>query len=103
MYAERRWADPEKGLWSGGSQGTSFASPHVSAAAALLIATKRLGPNPTPEQIAQRLKDTARDLGPAGADTRYGAGLLDAAAALAPDTMPEQGGTAAPSGPTTQE
>ena len=84
-------------------QGTSFASPHVSAAAALLIATKRLGPDATPEQIAQRLKDTARDLGPAGADTRYGAGLLDAAAALAPDTTPDQGGTAAPAQPTTQE
>jgi len=82
-------------------QGTSFASPHVSAAAALLIATKRLGPDATPEQIAQRLKDTARDLGPAGADTRYGAGLLDAAAALAPDAPPAQGGTAAPTQPTT--
>jgi serine protease len=77
-------------------QGTSFASPHVSAAAALLIATKRLGPNPTPEQVEDRLKATARDLGPAGPETRYGAGLLDAAAALAPDTTPEQGGTAAP-------
>src|SRR5829696_1243593 len=82
-------------------QGTSFASPHVSAAAALLIATKRLGPDATPEQIAQRLKDTARDLGPAGADTRYGAGLLDAAAALSPDAPPAQGGTAAPTQPTT--
>src|SRR5215204_951661 len=82
-------------------QGTSFASPHVSAAAALLIATKRLGPDATPEQIAQRLKDTARDLGPAGADTRYGAGLLDAAAALSPDAPPGQGGTAAPTQPTT--
>jgi serine protease len=84
-------------------QGTSFASPHVSAAAALLIATKRLGEDPTPEQIVQRLQATARDLGPAGLDPRYGAGLLDAAAALAPDTTPEQGGTAAPSGPTTTE
>jgi serine protease len=82
-------------------QGTSFASPHVSAAAALLIATKRLGPDPTPAQIEERLKATARDLGPAGHDTRYGAGLLDAAAALAPDTTPEQGGTAAPTEPTT--
>ena len=76
-------------------QGTSFASPHVSAAAALLIASGRIGTDPTPEQVVQRLKETARDLGPAGADTRYGAGLLDAAAALAPET-PSQGGTTAP-------
>ena len=34
--------------------------------------------------VEQRLKDTARDLGPAGYDRRYGAGLLDAGAALAP-------------------
>jgi serine protease len=76
--------------------GTSFASPHVSAVAALIIATKRLGDDPTPEQVEQRIKDTARDLGAPGVDTRYGAGLVDAAAALAPDTVPEQGGTAAP-------
>ena len=85
-------------------EGTSFASPHVSAAAALLIASRRLGPDPTPEQVEQRLKDTARDLGTPGFDTRYGAGLLDAARALAPDgPTPDQGGTAAPSTPTSQE
>src|SRR5215204_1501675 len=66
-------------------EGTSFASPHVSAAAALIIATRRLGKNPTPAQIERRLKETARDLGPEGNDNRYGAGLLNAAAALAPD------------------
>ncbi|MEA2443905.1 MAG: serine protease [Thermoleophilales bacterium] len=76
--------------------GTSFASPHVSAVAALIIATKRLGDNPTPEQVEQRIKDTARDLGPPGADTRYGAGLIDAAAAIAPEGAPAQGGTPAP-------
>jgi serine protease len=76
--------------------GTSFASPHVSAVAALIIATRRIGENPTPEQVEQRMKDTARDLGPAGPDTRYGAGMLDAAAAIGPDTVPEQGGTPAP-------
>ena len=87
-----------------GDEGTSFASPHVSAAAALLIATHRLGDNPTPEQVEQRLKDSARDLGAPGADTRYGAGLLDAAAALAPDGVrPDQGGTAAPIAPASQE
>ncbi|MEA2457421.1 MAG: serine protease, partial [Thermoleophilaceae bacterium] len=68
-----------------GFEGTSFATPHVSAAAALLIATKRLGPHPTPAAIKARLKATARDLGPVGTDSHYGAGLLDVGAALAPD------------------
>ena len=67
-----------------GFEGTSFAAPHVSAAAALLIATKRLGAHPTPAQIKDRLETTARDLGAPGADTHYGAGLLDVGAALAP-------------------
>jgi len=83
-----------------GFEGTSFATPHVTAAAALLIATKRLGANPTPEQIKQRLKATARDLGAAGTDSFYGAGLLDVAAALAPDPPApptgEEGGQPAP-------
>ena len=68
-----------------GFEGTSFATPHVTAAAALLIATKRLGSHPTPEQIKQRLRATARDLGPTGADSHYGAGLLDVGAALRPE------------------
>lgn len=64
--------------------GTSFAAPHVSAAAAMLIASGRLGQSPTPDAVEERLKATARDLGPEGPDRRYGAGLLDAAAALGP-------------------
>jgi serine protease len=68
-----------------GFEGTSFATPHVSAAAALLIATKRLGAHPTPAAVKARLKATARDLGAVGNDPHYGAGLLDVGAALAPD------------------
>lgn len=64
--------------------GTSFATPHVAAVAALLIASGRLGPHPTPQAVEQRLKETARDLGPEGYDVRYGSGLVDGAAALAP-------------------
>jgi serine protease len=66
-------------------EGTSMAAPHVTAAAALVMATRVLGTkHPSPAAITARLKATARDLGPAGPDTRYGAGLLNAAAATDP-------------------
>lgn len=65
-------------------EGTSMAAPHVSAAAALVIASKVLGTQPTPARLEAHLKRTARDLGAPGYDTRYGSGLLDAAAATAP-------------------
>jgi serine protease len=65
----------------GGYVGTSMAAPHVSATAALVIASGVLGPHPAPSAIEARLKATARPLGPA---TSYGAGLVDAAAATAP-------------------
>ena len=64
--------------------GTSMAAPHVSATAALVIASGVIGPNPSPAQVEARLKATARDLGPAGPDARYGAGALDAARAVTP-------------------
>ena len=64
--------------------GTSMAAPHVSATAALIIASGVLGPHPSPDAILQRLQDTARDLGAPGWDTIYGAGLVDAGAATAP-------------------
>jgi serine protease len=67
-----------------GFEGTSMASPHVAAAAALVIASHRVGANPSAAAVAQRLEQTARDLGPPGRDDRYGAGLLDIAAALTP-------------------
>jgi serine protease len=60
-------------------EGTSMASPHVAAIAALLIATGRLGPDPTPREIEERIEATAR---PTDRPERYGAGLVDAAAAL---------------------
>jgi len=67
-----------------GYQGTSMAVPHVSATAALVIASGVLGPDPTPQAVERRLEATARDLGPAGYDTRYGFGLIDAARATDP-------------------
>ena len=80
----RRERRPRLFGFPGGYKGTSMAAPHVSATAALIIATGRLGPDPTPEAVEQRLKETARDLGPVGYDTRYGWGLIDTAAAIAP-------------------
>ena len=62
-------------------EGTSMAAPHVAATAALVLASRVLGPDPSPEKVIAHLRATARDLGPKGVDTRYGAGLIDAAAA----------------------
>jgi serine protease len=65
-----------------GYEGTSMAAPHVSAIAALVIATGKLGPNPSPDALETHILATARDLGRPGMDGRYGAGLVDAARAL---------------------
>jgi serine protease len=65
-------------------EGTSMASPHVAAAAALLIASKRLGAHPSANAVADRLFHTAFDLGAVGYDTRYGFGEVQPAAALSP-------------------
>ncbi|HYB23544.1 MAG TPA: S8 family serine peptidase, partial [Solirubrobacteraceae bacterium] len=67
-----------------GYEGTSMATPHVTATAALIIASGVLGRHPTPAQITARLRDTARKLGGGGDERLYGAGLVDAAAATAP-------------------
>ena len=65
-------------------EGTSMAAPHVSAIAALAVASGLLGERPSPAAIEARLKATARDLGIPGPDDNYGAGLVDATAATAP-------------------
>ncbi len=62
-------------------EGTSMAAPHVTAVAALVIATGVIGSNPPPGRLQSRLTSTARDLGQTGSDSFYGAGLLNAAAA----------------------
>jgi serine protease len=67
-----------------GYEGTSMAVPHVSAAAALVIASGLLGANPSPAAIERRLERTATDLGPVGHDPRYGYGRLNAGAATDP-------------------
>ncbi|MDP9403402.1 MAG: S8 family serine peptidase [Actinomycetota bacterium] len=57
--------------------GTSMAAPHVAGAAAVLR-----GLGLTPQQTVDRLLATAKDVGPAGPDTTFGAGRLDLACAV---------------------
>jgi serine protease len=78
--------------------GTSMSAAHVSAIAALIIASGVIGTHPTVAKIIARLKSTATPLGANGNDPRhYGAGLVDAARATAPAGST---GPSGPSGPT---
>jgi serine protease len=61
-----------------------MATAHVSAAAALVIASRVLGKRPKPTAVLRRLERSARDLGAPGYDLRYGWGLVNAAYATAP-------------------
>lgn len=67
-----------------GYEGTSMAAPHVSGVAALVISSGVLGDDPTPSEITCQIKQTARrkDLGQKYSSYLFGAGLLDAAAAV---------------------
>lgn len=59
--------------------GTSMATPHVAAIAALVIAN---GNATTPDDVRAALESTADDLGNVGHDDLYGWGLVNASAAL---------------------
>jgi serine protease len=78
--------------------GTSMASPEVAAAAALVISSRVIGAHPTPDQILQRLEQTATTLPVGGVkpNADYGYGLLNAGAATAAGPPPTP-----PSTPTT--
>jgi serine protease len=60
-------------------EGTSMATPHVSGVAALVLDAK---PTLSAAQVESILKSTAQDLGPAGYDTTFGYGLVNADAAV---------------------
>lgn len=62
------------------SSGTSFSAPLVAGAAAWIWTVR---PELTAGQVAEVLRRSARDIGPAGRDPAAGFGVLDVAAALA--------------------
>jgi subtilisin family serine protease len=59
--------------------GTSYSTPIVAGAALLARSADRTA---TPEQLAERLRRGARDLGAPGFDSTFGAGLVDVLATL---------------------
>lgn len=67
--------------------GTSQATPHVSGIAALLVSLGVRG-----QAVADRILATAVDAGAAGPDDVYGAGIVNARAAVAGLTPPGGGG-----------
>jgi serine protease len=64
--------------------GTSMSAPHVSGVAAMVVASGVLGANPSPDRIECQLELTARttNLGQPYDSNLFGAGLLDAGAAV---------------------
>lgn len=66
--------------WYASPSGTSFATPHVSAVASLMLSAK---PTATAAQLRTWLESTAIDLGAAGHDASFGHGLVNASAAVA--------------------
>ena len=73
--------------------GTSMATPHVSAVAALVWSSK---PTATNAQVRAALQSTAEDLGSAGRDNYYGYGLVRAKAAITALAGSGGGGTSTP-------
>ncbi len=65
------------GYWA--LSGTSMATPHVSGAVALML---QANPSLDHYEVKQILKDTAIDRGTTGPDNTYGAGFVDAWAAV---------------------
>ena len=68
-------------LSAGDKQGTSYASPRVAGAAALV---RHKFPNLASAQLKQVLLQTATDLGATGVDSTFGHGKLNIAGALSP-------------------
>jgi subtilisin family serine protease len=67
------------------SSGTSLSAAEVTGVVALMLEQK---PDLKPDQVRAILSSTARKLGPKGSNTLFGAGLVNAYAALLADTPP---------------
>ncbi len=72
---------PQRFGYPSGWYGTSMSSPHVAAAAALVIASGVIGRHPSPDAVLKHLEQTAQTLGGTKPNQSYGYGLLDAGAA----------------------
>ncbi|MFW5697280.1 MAG: S8 family serine peptidase [Fimbriimonadaceae bacterium] len=66
--------------------GTSFSSPYAAGVAALVLS---VNPDLPPAQVAQIMRETARDMGTAGFDEFTGYGMVDANAAVDRVAPPE--------------
>ena len=62
-----------------GPQGNSFSGPHAAGVAALMLSAN---PELTAWQVKTLMEQTCKDLGEKGHDTKFGAGLLQADAAV---------------------
>ena len=85
------FAAPGSGIYTtrvgdsfGSSSGTSFSSPITSGAIALVFASD---PTLSPDDVYNKLKNSALDLGDSGRDDKYGWGRINVGDALA-DTTP---------------
>jgi subtilisin family serine protease len=77
----------------GAPSGTSFSSPIIAGAAALVMSVR---PGFSPSQVEATLKSTATDLGAAGTDIYFGAGRVNVAAAVAAASSSSPGDTTPP-------
>lgn len=73
----------DNSIWNG----TSMAAPHVAGVAALLLARE---PGLTAARLRDRLESFSVDIGPAGRDDQFGAGLLNARNSLTQSFAPPQ-------------
>ena len=72
--ADSGYVDPNTRL-----RGNSFSGPHGAGVAALMFSA---APTLPAWRVKEILEKTAHDLGPAGKDNDFGAGLIDAYAAV---------------------
>jgi hypothetical protein len=82
LNARRGWKEISKDQGASliiGPAGNSFSGPHCAGVAALVFSAN---PSINSWEVSEILKKTAKDLGPKGQDTVYGAGLIDALAAV---------------------